>query len=56
MTIMAMKNKVLVKQRTKQKSDLFVRPTPPEVIQNALKIQKRACSLNVHDFTHAFTV
>ena len=37
-------------------ADIFIQPTPPEVIQNAMSIRKKACGLTIHDYVHSFTI
>jgi len=53
---LAKQKRGLNEAKVKQKIDLYMRPTPPEVIQNALKIQRKACGLTVNDFVHAFKI
>jgi hypothetical protein len=40
----------------KQKSDIFIRESPPEVIKYALELRRKACGLRPIDYVREFTI
>jgi hypothetical protein len=44
-----------MKKRTKRESDLYLRPTPPEVIKEGLRLRKKM-TLTAEDYFRGFTI